>query len=322
MNKLMLTISGLALMVVLAACSSQVQTSNTLTQADAKSLSEAAVGDLQLTSSLMADASAASLSAMGADSLVVNAQAWGLPRRLIMVMRAFDVYVPLAATATCTISKSGDQTDADNDGVPVNATYTFDCSATGPNGGTYAHQGSITLKDTNDAQAESGFSLSFYGFKSKVSANANRSTERTLSGNYTLDKQTSVYSILKNYTHSVKIVNFNNEYSGSLSFNVSKTYTPDDLAMPWAAGTIEVKKDTPGMATWVRGNNTRNLIWYTDPTLHYNRTACQNPTRILNFDSGAKEFVYTNPAGEKSTLRIEFTACGTYTVTFNGQPVN
>lgn len=320
MNKL--KIGGFALMLMLAACSSQVQAPTTLTQADARSLSEAALGDLKLTSSLMADASTASMAAMSADSLVVNAQAWGLPRRLIMLLRAFEVYIPSAATGSCTITKSGDQTDADDDGVPVNATYAFDCTATGPNGATYTNQGSITLQDTNDAQAESGFSVSFGAFKSRISADAHHSKERTLSGSYTLDKQTSVYGIQKNYTHTVKIVNFNNEYSGSLSFKVSKTYTPDNLSKPWSAGTIEVKKEAPGSATWVRNNNTRTLSWYTDPTLHYNRAACQNPTRLLNFDSGAKEYVYTNPAGEQSTLRIEFSACGTYTVTFNKQAVS
>lgn len=41
----------------------------------------------------------------------------------------------------------------------------------------------------------------------------------------------------------------------------------------------------------------------------------------MNFDSGAKEFVYINPAGEKSTLRIEFSGCGQFSVTLNGQPV-
>jgi hypothetical protein len=83
-----------------------------------------------------------------------------------------------------------------------------------------------------------------------------------------------------------------------------------------------VDKNNPGSATWTRGNNTRSLIWYTDPTLHWNRTACQNPLgRLMNFDSGAKEYVYTNPAGQTSTLRIEFSGCGQFSVTLNGQIV-
>jgi len=322
MNKLMLKMSGIALVGLLAACGNQPQNNSGLTQSDAKGLSEAAVGDLKLTSSLMADASTAALSTSASvDSLEVNALAWGLPRRLIMVLKAFEVYIPAAATGTCTISKSGDQTDADNDGVPVNATYTFDCTATGPADGTYSNKGSITLKDTNDAQAESGFSLSFDAFKTRISPDASKSVERTLQGSYSLDKQdATLYKIGKNYTHSVVIANGNNTYNGSLSFNVNKTYAPEDPAAPWSKGTITIDKAAPGTATWTR-NNTRNLIWYTDPTLHYNRADCQNPGRILNFDSGAKEYVYTNPAGEKSTLRIEFSACGTFSVTFNGQPV-
>jgi hypothetical protein len=41
----------------------------------------------------------------------------------------------------------------------------------------------------------------------------------------------------------------------------------------------------------------------------------------MNFDSGAKEYVYTNPAGQQSTLRLEFSACGNFTVALNGQSV-
>lgn len=323
-------VAGVGLVGLLAACgglnnagTGAPATSDNLTQADAQSLSEAAVGDLSLTGAMLGDASSSSLAmqSAGVNSLEANAQSWGLPGRVVLILRALGHYIPAAGSGSCTISKTGDLTDADGDGVPVDGTTSFDCTATGPAGATYTTKGSVELKDTNDAQANSGYSVIFSGFKTRVSADANRAKERTLEGSYSIDKQTSTYSIAKNYTQTVQITNFNNVYNGSLTFAVSKTYTPDDIAKPWAAGTIEVKKDAPGSATWVRGNNTRTLNWYTDPTLHWNRAACANPGRALNFDSGAKQYVYTNPAGAQSVLRIEFTACGTYTVTFNGSAV-
>lgn len=72
--------AGLALVSVLAACGTQPQTQDSLTQADAQALSEAAQGDLQLTGAMLGDASTGALSTQGGvDGLEARAQAWGLP---------------------------------------------------------------------------------------------------------------------------------------------------------------------------------------------------------------------------------------------------
>lgn len=311
---------------LLAACGSQTAQSPETSQ-DAQTLSETALGDLSLTGAMLSDASAASMSLQSVQigSLEANAQSWGLPRRVTLILKALGHYIPNAASGSCTISKDGDLTDADDDGVPVNAKITFTCSATGPLGATYDTEGSLTLKDTNDAQAQSGYSVEFKGFKTRVSSDANHSVTRTLEGTYTLDRQTSTYQILKKYTYTIERKNFSNTTTSSLVFDVSKTYTPDpsalDAGKPFSAGTIVVDKANPGSAVWTRDNNNRTLQWYTDPNLHWNRAVCQAPERILNFDSGAKEYVYTNPAGQQSTLRIAFSDCGDFQVTFNGQPV-
>jgi hypothetical protein len=326
MYKTLRNLAGLTLLGLLAACGTQ-QTQSTLTQADAQALSEAAQGDLQLTGAMLGDASSAALSAQGqVDSLDANAQTWGLPRRIHLFLRAVGVlYLPPSGSGNCAISTSPSPlVDADDDGVPANATTSYDCSYTGSGGISYSLNGSISLQDTNDNQPYSGYSVTFTNFKARVSGD-NRSVERTLNGSYSIDKQdATLFKISKNYTHSVSKTVFNNTYTGSLVFNVSKTYAPDNdgNSNPWDAGTITVDKNNPGSATWTRGNNTRSLIWYTDPTLHWNRTACQNPLgRLMNFDNGAKEYVYTNPAGQTSTLRIEFSGCGQFSVTLNGQPV-
>uniref|UniRef100_A0A7C3DCR7 Lipoprotein n=1 Tax=Meiothermus ruber TaxID=277 RepID=A0A7C3DCR7_MEIRU len=327
MSRYLRQLAGLALMGLLAACGASSQTSGNFSQSDALALAEAAQGDLQLTGAMLGDASSTAFSAQGqADSLEANAQAWGLPRRNVLILRAVGImYLPLASSANCSINTTpSTPTDTDNDGVPASATTTYNCSYTGPGNTSYSLKGSIALQDTNDNQPYSGYSVAFDRFASRLAGN-NFAIERTLQGSYSIDKQdATLFKITKNYTHTVTKTVFNNTYTGSLAFNVSKTYAPDNdgNSDPWDAGTFTVDKASPGSATWTRNNNTRNLIWYTDPTLHWNRTVCQNPLgRLMNFDSGAKEFVYINPAGEKSTLRIEFSGCGQFSVTLNGQPV-
>lgn len=327
MRTILRNLAGLTLLSLLAACGTQSQTPNTLTQADAQALSEAAQGDLQLTGAMLGDASTGALSTQSSvDSLDANAQTWGLPRRISLILRAVGVlYLPAMGSGNCSISTTPSPlVDADDDGVPANATTTYDCIYTGPGGISYSLNGTITLQDTNDNQPYSGYSVTFDNFRSRVSSN-NRSVERTLQGSYSIDKQdATLFKISKNYTHTVTKTVANNTYTGSLIFDVSKTYAPDNdgNSNPWDAGTIMVDKANPGSATWTRNNNTRSLIWYTDPSLHWNRAACQNPLgRLMNFDSGAKVFVYTNPAGEKSTLRIEFSGCGQFSVTLNGQSI-
>jgi hypothetical protein len=326
-HKTLHKLAGLALVGLLAACGTGSQTPNTLTQTDAQALSEAAQGDLQLTGALLGDASAAALNAQSSmDSLDAAAQTWGLPRRINLILRALGVlYLPPLGSGNCTIHTTPSPlVDADDDGVPANATTAYDCSYTGPGGTSYALNGSITLEDTNDNQQYSGFGVTFNNFRSRMSGD-NRSVERTLNGSYSMDKQdATLFKISKNYTHGITKTVFNNTYTGSLIFNVHKTYAPDNDgdSNPWNAGTISVDKAHPGSATWTRGSHNRNLIWYTDPTLHWNRSVCQNPLgRLMNFDSGAKEYVYTNPAGQQSTLRLEFSACGNFTVALNGQSV-
>ncbi|MDX2005228.1 MAG: hypothetical protein SFU83_08125 [Meiothermus sp.] len=329
-------LGGLALVGLLAACGG-VPTGGADTaaarQAEAQAMSDVGQSDLSLVGAMLSDGGAAAMSAqsLAVGTLEANAEAWRLPRRVTLILRGLGHYIPAASGATCTISKSGDQTDADDDGVPVNATVTFDCTAANPAGGTFSTKGSVALQDTNDAQAQSGFGVTFGAFRTVQTAGG-RTVERTLEGTYSLDRQTNVYAIVKKYTHAVKITRGSETNTGSLTWDVSRTFTPDQSALdagkPWSAGTIEVKKDAPGSAVWVRGGNTRTLNWYTDPTLHWNRAACEvnlpgrsRPERLLNFDAGAKVYEFTAADGSKSVLRLEFSGCGSLTTTLNGQPV-
>lgn len=315
-----LKLAGLTLIGLLAACGQLSNPSSNLTPADTQALSETSQSELALTGAMLSDAGVSGASAQSVNSLAAEVEAhaigFGLPRRIVHVLNALEAYIPDVTDASCTITKDpAAPTDADNDGTPASLKMTFNCAGTRSNGTAYTTEGVATLQDTDDAQANSGFSLKLENFHAKITRTDGTVVERTVNGSFERDKTTANWQIKKQYSHKVSITKGSNVYNGSVDLLVNKTYTPDDAAKPWAAGTITVDKAVPGSLTWVRNAVTRNLIWYTDPSIHWNRAACQAPARVLNFDSGAKEYVYTNPQGQKSTLRLVFGGCGNITTT-------
>lgn len=318
-------LAGLALTLLLAACGTQNPGSSPgLSEQDAQALSEAAAGDLALDGGLLADArGGSSLQAAALTEGARNAIGYRLPRRLIHLLNAAGAYLPPAGSGECSVTVSPtDYADADDDGVPANVTVAFDCAGTRAGGTGYTTEGSVTLSDTDDALPLSGYSAGFTGFHTVLTRDDGTVIDRTFDGSLTLDKRdASLYAIAKDYSQAVSVTRGANTYTGSAEFEVEKTYAPELPDTPWAKGTITIAQDDPGSLTWVRGGKTRNLVWYTDPTLHYNRADCASPSRLLNYDAGAKEWVYTRPSGEQDTLRLEFTGCGQFTVTLNGEAV-
>ena len=77
-----------------------------------------------------------------------------------------------------------------------------------------------------------------------------------------------------------------------------------DWALP--SGTLSVN----GTSTWVRDTNTYSIMVSTSPILHYNATCTMRP----KFDSGTFHATVTKH-GMTSNVTVQFTACGSYTVT-------
>jgi len=113
------------------------------------------------------------------------------------------------------------------------------------------------------------------------------------------------------------------------STNVSTTYTWPNGASAnhtrsWSitftadtAGKIQPDQPLPsgslslaGTSTWTRGSNTWNLVASTTTPLHYNATCTVRPM----IDSGTLKFVATRNS-LTTNVTIQFTACGTYSVT-------
>lgn len=65
-----------------------------------------------------------------------------------------------------------------------------------------------------------------------------------------------------------------------------------------------------GTSSWTRGSRTHQVTVSTNPDLHFNSTC----TVVPRFDSGTAVAVVTRD-GATSTVTVQFTACGQYTVT-------
>lgn len=245
---------------------------------------------------------------------------YGLPRRLAVMLNALEVYLPAKGSSECSVSVSPTPfTDADSDGIPATLTTTFACAGTTPAGKPYSAQGAVTLSDTDNNQAKSGFSASFANFQTSLTRINGTVVNRTLHGTLILNKSNdALFTIDKNYVSSVHIERpGRSAVDGSLAFAVSKTYTPDSTSIPWSAGLISISQDSPATLTWTRGNKVRIWQHFTSPSLHWNPAVCGSSTRLLNFDSGAEEWVYTRSKGGQDTLRLEFSDCGIFTVKLN-----
>ena len=309
------TILVLGLVALLAACSGP---SNTNTQpmsaAEAKAAADVAVNDLSLSGALVG----------GPAGLVAQyAQILGIPVQAATVLEGLGMDLTQAITVGCTFDFSPEvPVDADKDLVPANFSLSVDCKYTDTGSGfTYAFKGSLKIEDTNDNLKNSGFKLALQNFIEEASKGAD-SFKRTFDGSYTLDTQnTSLFKAEKGYTASHSYTKGTQSDSANSTFSISETYAPDSALTPLKAGTFTVDEAKPGTLTVVHGSKTYNWKGNTKPTLHYN-SACKartpNGVRIP-FDSGAAFYSYTNPGGKVSTLEIKFSACGSFTVTLDGQ---
>jgi len=89
--------------------------------------------------------------------------------------------------------------------------------------------------------------------------------------------------------------NFTADVAGSILF---------DAALPSGLWNIS------GTSSWTRGSRAHQVTVSTSPALHYN-AAC---TVVPRFDAGLLTAVVTRN-GTQSTVTVQFTACGQYTVT-------
>ena len=194
---------------------------------------------------------------------------------------------------------TGNETDADNDGIPVDLTLTADCDQTFE-GGRFIFRGSVRIQDKDDTNPTSGYSLVYRDYELTVSADGQTATIK-LDMNFDLTIGSGVYQADYDYDISVE----SPEGSGRIVFDYTVTYTPDNAADPFEAGTFtfdgSLQYSSEGESYSMTTSSTG---------LHYSATCG-------DFDSGSAQ--YADSAG--NTVTLTYNSCGNVTATYNGSPL-
>lgn len=299
-----------ALAGLLAACSSSPpENSKPMSPEAARAAAKAALRDLSLGSGLV----------RGPSGIVPQS---ALSAQVLGALEGLGIPMRQALEAGCTISVEPlPLTDNDKDLVPANATLKVDCTLDNVGGYSYTLKGTLKLEDNDDSFKNSGFRLTFEGFSDKATK-GDYSIERSFAGSFALDsKDPTLYKIDKSYNVSVKESRAGQIDTLAATFDASETYAPDDPSKPILAGNFAVDKNKPGSLVVSKNADSYRWNWFTDPTLHYTLscTATTDEGVWIPFDDGAVVYTYNDSKGQSATLRIEFTGCGSYTVTLDGE---
>ncbi len=209
----------------------------------------------------------------------------------------FAQSVNLMANDACNVPN--DSTDADQDGYPASLNYTFDCSK---NGDTLT--GKLEIKDSDDNDPESGFSLKFSNFKlvttqdnvtSTISFNLETVTNNNSDGSYAASQKFNLG--LKSGSETFAL-----DFSSNLSYKPDADSDSDDFD----GGTVNFSTSLS-----LTENTTKESFGITGKDLHLS-DACSSDDLI---DAGMLELT-----SGKDVLKLEITGCGTGNWTLNGTP--
>jgi hypothetical protein len=281
--------AALACTALLAACQDNAGPSNpSLTQAQADSLSEQMLidADAEIDAATSSGVGAFDLRAGGSGELALNGSAC----------------VP-TVSPTPIVNTDGDR-------APDSVRVAFaNCANTWPLF-TDSLSGSIDLIDPTPAAAGANIRFVFTNLRHKrVYTISNLFTSITLNGTRQAARTTSTLQhtitdfttdfVFRNggtATHArTWTANFNADVAGSIAF---------DAPLPSGTWTLA------GTSSWTRGSRSHQVTVATNPPLHFNATC----TTVPRFDAGTLTAVVTR-GGTQTTVTVNFTACGQYTVT-------
>jgi len=190
-------------------------------------------------------------------------------------------------TWDCTgVSATGNLTDADNDGIPANATYNGSCSwsYTSPE---VTASFEWKLRDVNIEDADETDPIAGFRAKGEVVWEWTINSE---SGSITWNFDPHDWvrdGDHWNLDYEGEITWQSGGESGTLDYDLSGTWTPDDSNDPWGSGNLELSGDF----TWTEGTCTSTLeITYAE--VHYNDDGA--------IDSGRLDFTVTEVCDDGS----------------------
>lgn len=227
-----------------------------------------------------------------------------------------DMNIAPTALSKCVVQASP-WIDADKDGIPVEYTITFGCNDQlghdqQGNAFNYVVLGAVTVDDSDDANAKSGYTMHWAGFGvQRVFLSSGVKRGVYLDGALGIGRDTHGLSLIEAYNVRTTIQKGEISHTGVLENAKIVAYTPDDAAAPFAAGTVGWLEQT----AFTYDNVTHRLTTKTDPTLHFN-DACRvgHPGRP-GWDGGAVTFA------DGATLRIQYVGCDGTVATLDGMPV-
>ncbi|WP_457630726.1 hypothetical protein [Oceanithermus sp.] len=193
-------------------------------------------------------------------------------------------------------SVTGDATDADDDGIARNATYTINCTKSFtqmPVIGdvvTVERTGTLTMQDADDDDPNSGYTSS--GDITYSYLNDTFSVEHKFDRSW--QKSGENYS----YSHSNAWIWSAGDSSHTVKHAHTGTYIPDSAGDPFAAGQLSESATVKHYL-----NDTLELTVTEEVNLHLNKSC--DPAA----DDGTIEFTVNNVS-----KTVEFTGCGEYEV--------
>lgn len=201
-------------------------------------------------------------------------------------------------------------TNSDGDPVPDSVRLTYNnCAVNYALGGSDTVRGTIDVLDPTPSTTDHAWKHIFTDFARIHVGPLGREWTWTLNGTRQIIGDAAQLAFTS--TNVSTTYTWPNGASANHTRSWSITFTADTAGQiqpdaPLPSGSVTLA----GNSTWTRGPNTWNLVASTTTPLHYNKTCTVRPM----IDSGTLKFVATRN-GLTTNVTIQFTACGTYTVT-------
>ena len=211
-------------------------------------------------------------------------------------------------TDDCEPTKSS-TTDADSDGIPAEATWTFSCDTTTGGGFTLTASGSIAIKDGDDADKKSGFTFKINNVSFHITGSiAGKSYDitATITGDFAVTVSSTTITSSGNVQVSVS----SDGKTTSFGYWGDVTATGTSAEDPFAAGTITLDN-------WYRFEleSTKYVLHITSTDLTYGSCTREDGRTEVSLNGGKLTIV----DGKPNTLTVTFNAACTATWTYNGE---
>ncbi len=203
----------------------------------------------------------------------------------------------------CTTKTPDPAVDADSDHISTQ-TRTYACTNVALRDGTQNQNGTATVTDKDDADPKSGFR-----FEYAVTGSHSGGETWDFAGFWDLTKSDTSMTYSSDYAGTYT---FTRSGSGTSGGTWSHTITPTDMANPYTGGGAITMSGYYAYNFTISSVTTNFVFSMSSTNLTYGANPCSG------FYNGGS---YTYTDASANTITVEFTACGTYTVKYNGTTI-